>query len=304
MDRLNLWVERYLFDPNFFDKILSYLLLPLSLIYYIVVTLKRKLSKEIDFNIKIISIGNITVGGSGKTPFSIAIAKELNNPFIILRGYGRASKGLIVVSNKGNILVDVATSGDEAMLLAKRVSSATIIVSEDRTKAILKAKEMGAKVIILDDGFSKHYIKKFNILLKPSYNLSNSFCLPSGAYREPVSSYNLASIVAVEEVDYKRETKIINPTEKMLLITAISNPKRLDKFLPKEVIAKIYLPDHSYFDEKELQKLLLKYSATSILTTEKDLVKMDGFTLPISILKLELKISNKIKEKISEYLKE
>ncbi len=292
---ITLWVEKYLFTPSIFDKIISFILLPLSFLYCLIVILKRKFSKEIDFNIKIISVGNITVGGSGKTPFCIAIAKELKNPFIILRGYGRTSKGLIIVSEKGKILVDVKSSGDEAMLLAKSLNNASVIVSEDRIKAILKAKEMGASEIILDDGFSKHSIKKLNILLKPNYDLPNSFCLPSGAYREPISSYNLADIGAVEDIDYKRSVKIINKSSKMLLITAISNPKRLDKFLPKEVIAKIYYPDHSYFDENELKRLFSKHSATSILVTEKDLVKMQKFDLPISILKLELKISDKIK---------
>ncbi len=302
MLNLTLWIERYLFNPNFFDKLISYLLLPLSLIYCIIIILKKKFLKIIDFNIKIISIGNIIVGGSGKTPFTIAIAKNLKSVFIILRGYGRNSKGLIVVSNKGEILTDVEKSGDEAMLLAKSLPNSSIIVSEDRNKAILKAKEMCAKIILLDDGFSKHHIKKFNILLKPKYNLM-PFCIPSGVYREPISSYKLADIIAIEDVDYKRSVKIKNPTAKMILITAISNPKRLDKFLPKDIIKKIYYPDHSYFCELELKKTLKKHSATSILTTQKDFVKMENINLPISLMELNLNISNDVVNKIEEYLK-
>ena len=70
-----------------------------------------------DFGIPIISVGNLVVGGSGKTPFTIAIAKELKDVAIISRGYGRKSKGLIEVSRKGMILTDVEHSGDEPMLV-------------------------------------------------------------------------------------------------------------------------------------------------------------------------------------------
>jgi tetraacyldisaccharide 4'-kinase len=71
------------------------------------------------------------------------------------------------------------------MLLANSLKNATVIVSEDRVKAILKAKELGCKIIFLDDGFSKYQIAKFNILLKPKDEPTNNFCIPSGGYREP-----------------------------------------------------------------------------------------------------------------------
>ena len=74
----------------------------------------------------------------------------------------------------------------------------------------------------------------------------------------------------------------------MLLVTAISKPKRLDKFLPKSVIGKIYFADHHYFSKNELEKLIKKYNATSILTTQKDEVKMREFNLNISIMELEI----------------
>ena len=71
--------------------------------------------KKIDFGIPVISIGNLIVGGSGKTPFVIELTKDRENIAIVLRGYGRASKGLYIISDKGNILENVSISGDEAM---------------------------------------------------------------------------------------------------------------------------------------------------------------------------------------------
>ena len=157
---LHLWIEDYLFFPNTFQKIISFLLLPFTFIYMLIILTKRAMSKEIEFGIPIISVGNIIVGGSGKTPVTIKLASKYENACIILRGYGRASKGLYVVSLNGKILEDVKTSGDEAMLLANSLPKATIIVSENRIKAILKAKELGCKIIFLDDGFSKSFIQK------------------------------------------------------------------------------------------------------------------------------------------------
>jgi tetraacyldisaccharide 4'-kinase len=115
----------------------------------LIILIKRAMAKPIDFGIPIISVGNIIVGGSGKTPVTIKLASKYENVCIILRGYGRASKGLQIVSINGKIQVDVKTSGDEAMLLANSLPKATIIVSEDRIKAILKAKELGCKIIFL-----------------------------------------------------------------------------------------------------------------------------------------------------------
>ncbi len=87
----------------------------------------------------------------------------------------------------------------------------------------------------------------------------------------------------------------------MLLVTAISNPKRLDSFLPKGVVGKIYLQDHAYFDETTLKWELNRSGATSLLTTEKDEVKMLGFKLPLSVMRLRVEIEEKILNKIKSF---
>ena len=251
--------------------------------------------------IPIISIGNLIVGGSGKTPFTIALAKELKDVAVVLRGYGRESKGLRIVSQKGVIMSDVLKSGDEAMLLARSLPQSSIIVSEDRIKGIDKAKSLGAKVVLLDDGYSQVGIKKFDILLRPSMVFTNEFCLPGGPFREPPSYYKKADLVAVENVDFTRDVKIINKSDRMVLVTAISRPQRLEKFVPP-FIERIFFPDHYRFQERELAKIVREHNADSILTTQKDAVKMENFRVDLSVLVLEIKLSEKIITSVKEYI--
>ena len=302
--RIYFWVERYLFHPNGFQKFISFLLYPLSLIYCGYVILRRKSAHPKNYGIPVISVGNLIVGGSGKTPFTIALAKKLHaisDVAIVLRGYGRRSKGLIVVSQNGVIMSDVEKSGDEAMLLAKSLPHASVIVSEDRGKGVKKAKELGATVVILDDGFSKAGIEKFDILLKPSVVFDNEFCLPSGPFREPASLYRKADLTVVENVDFTRKVEILNRSERMVLVTAISKPERLEKFVPP-FIERVFFPDHYRFQERELAKILREYNADSILTTQKDAVKMEKFRIDLSILALEIELRPEIVESVKKYI--
>ena len=258
------------------------------------------MAKPIDFGIPIISVGNIIVGGSGKTPVTIKLASKYENVCIILRGYGRASKGLQIVSINGKIQVDVKTSGDEAMLLANSLPKATIIVSEDRIKAILKAKELGCKIIFLDDGFSKYQISKFNILLRPKDEPTNIFCLPSGGYREPKGFYAQADIELLEGTDFKRvinikkDGKMSELLTKTILITAISKPKRLLEYLPKD-IKMISFPDHYTFTKEDISKVQEEHKDFSFLTTGKDFVKLKEFNIKnLYLMDLEIEISKNV----------
>jgi len=104
--------ERLFFKPNYLDWVLIFLLSPLSLLYGFVMLLRRVITIKKAYSIPIISIGNLTVGGSGKTPFVIALAARYENATIISRGYGRESKGLVEVSRRGKVLTDVFNSGE------------------------------------------------------------------------------------------------------------------------------------------------------------------------------------------------
>ena len=300
---LTSFFERLFFKPNLLDWVLILLLFPLSLLYASIMFLRRLFSFKKSYSIPIISIGNLTVGGSGKTPFVIALAQNYDNVCIISRGYGRESKGLVEVSKRGKIASDVFSSGDEAMLMAKSLPKASVIVSEDREVAIKKAIKDGVKVIFLDDGFNRVNIKKYEILLFPK-KVVNYLTFPSGPFREFFFMKYFANLSLYESIDFKRIVEIENKTEKMLLVTAISNPERLNPFLPKGVIGQVYLEDHAYFNESQLRNKFLELGATSLLITQKDEVKMEGFQLPLSVMKLELEIKDSILENINTYIKE
>ncbi len=297
--RVLFWVEEYLFHPASKAQILLlFLLYPFSIIYSSIVLFRRKFAKQIEPPVPVVSIGNLTIGGSGKTPFLISLARDYQNIAIVLRGYGRDSKGLHLITKTTNIKI----SGDEAMLYARELPDAKIIVSEDRIEGIEYAYELGCKAVFLDDGFSKSYIKKLDILLRPNPEPRFNFTLPSGAYREPKFLYKSADLVVEEGVDFSRVVSIENPTNSMLLVTAISKPKRLDSFLPKVLAGKIYFIDHYKFTKKELVILMKKHHATSILTTQKDMVKMEEFGLNLSIMKLHVEITPQIKDRVNCYL--
>lgn len=293
------WVEEYFYNPNLFQKVISVLLLPLSWIYCLIMYLRFKNSTPNDFGIDIISVGNLSVGGSGKTPLVTALASQYEDVAIILRGYGRDSQGLYIVKDKETILCDVGISGDEAMIYAHKVPKSIVIVSEDRKKAILKAKEMGAKIVFLDDAYSKHDIQKLDLLIDV-YSKNNS-CLPSGPFRERLWGSKEVSVLK-EGQDFKRVVELKNKSDRMSLITAIARPERLNRYLPS-VVSKNYFEDHYKFSKKELEDILLKDNSDSILVTYKDFVKVENFNLPLSLLDMHVEVDDKVFKTIDNYRK-
>ncbi|EJP75597.1 MULTISPECIES: tetraacyldisaccharide 4'-kinase [Campylobacter] len=291
---LHTWANRYFYRPSLPQKLLAYALLPLSLVYTAIIWIKKISSCKKDFGIKILSVGNLSLGGSGKTPLCIAIANEFKGAFIVLRGYKRATKGMLVVCKNGEILADTRTSGDEAMEYAISVKDANVIVSENRDEAIEFAKNAGARYVLMDDGFGKFHIKKFDILLRPAPKPALNFTIPSGAYRYPVSFYKFADFIAEPGQTHFRKSRIENPTPKMVLVTGIANPARLEPFF-KDTLAQIFYPDHYSFCKDELAQILKEREASSLLMTRKDYVKVRDFGLPISLITLETTLSEEFK---------
>ncbi|QKF71070.1 tetraacyldisaccharide 4'-kinase [Campylobacter geochelonis] len=302
--KFHAWIDRYFYTPSFSQKLLAQILAPLSILYALVVTVKKRFSKEVDYKIPIISVGNLTLGGSGKTPLTKAIFLKFSpkfKTFIILRGYKRNSRGMHIVALDGKILVDIKTSGDEAMEYALGLQNANVIVSEDRVIAIKEAKKLGAKLILLDDGFSKFNIKKFNILLVPKPKPAINLTLPSGAYRYPLSFYKFGDFIP-KQSDIKKTSTIKNPTKRMVLTTAIAKPNRLKEHF-SSCVGKEFFPDHYEFKKDELEEILKRYNATSLLVTAKDYVKIKDFNLPLSLINLELELSSEFEKKISSFIK-
>ncbi|MDD2830101.1 MAG: tetraacyldisaccharide 4'-kinase [Sulfuricurvum sp.] len=292
-----LWGEQYLYHPTRIQKILSFLLLPFTLLYCLIAYIRYLRSRAKNFGIPVVSVGNLTVGGSGKTPLVMELSRHFKRPAIVLRGYGRQSRGMVVVKDR-TILCDVVQSGDEAMLYAQSLPHAVVIVSEKRERAIAEALSMGCDMVLLDDGYGKHSIKKLNLIIH--VKTPNTFCLPSGPYREKLWSRKNVVIVREEE-SFKRHVSITNPTETMVLVTAIARPERLDPYLP-DVVEKVYFEDHHFFSEHELGEILKRHNATSLLVTRKDLVKMSSFKFNYSILELSLELDETLITTVKEYV--
>ena len=292
------WVEEYFYSPNLLQKLISLLLLPLSWLYCAVMWLRFKSKTPQDLGIKIISVGNLSVGGSGKTPLVTALALKYENAAIVLRGYGRDSEGLHVVKDKKTILCDVGVSGDEAMIYARKLSNAIVIVSEDRIKGIKKAKEMGAEILFLDDAYSKHDIEKLDLLIEVTSE--NSSCLPAGPFRERLWADKKA-VVLKDGIDFKRVVVVKDRCDKMSLLTAIARPQRLDKYLP-QVVSKNYFEDHHSFTRGELEDVLSRDSSDSLLVTYKDFVKVESFGLPLSLLDLDVEVDDRVLQIIGNYI--
>ncbi len=286
MKRIYSFFEEMLFYPKWYHYPFILLLLPFSFIYMIIAHFKFPRKYE-NLGIPIISIGNIIIGGSGKTPLTKAIINHYKDKktAVILRGYKRKSRGLVVVKNFEKILTDVNISGDEAMEIAK-FTNAAVIVSEDRKKGILKAKEMGADFVILDDGFDKPY-KKLNIIIDKK--IKNPFVLPAGGYRYPRIALRFADVVLE---NLKKEVKV---PDGEILISGISNPKRLLKYWNKDYK---FFPDHYEYKWEDLEK----YKNKTIVTTAKDYVKLEKFPLNLKIMELNVKIPEFLIKKIDEYL--
>ena len=341
-----LLIERNLYDPSPAWLALGVILAPLSMLYTFIVCLKRLFAKPQSFKIPIISVGNLTLGGSGKTPLARALFKEFSGEFktcIILRGYGRKSRGLLEVALGGRILCDVRQSGDEAMEYALSLRGANVIVSEDRAAGILRAQTLGFELVILDDGFSKFNIAKFDILLRPQSAPKFPFCLPFAAYRYPPFFYKFADFIPapsdisqgfkivsaadlqgalngtdeisnsvadeISNLNPAAADKILNSKEtglegsRTILISAIAKPWRLQAFLPL-VKAHAFFPDHYDFKREQIENLMQNHGADRILCTLKDYVKLKDFGFEISVISLSLRLSERFCEKIQNYVKQ
>jgi tetraacyldisaccharide 4'-kinase len=157
----------------------------------------------------VVSVGNLTVGGSGKTPTVAYLASLLaglgERPAILSRGYGRQrpEDGVVVVSTPDAILADVARAGDEPLMLATAVEQACVLVAADRFLAgRLAERRLGATVHLLDDGFQHFQLARdVDLLLVDPADLEDARLLPRGRLREPLTAAANADAALVSDGD-------------------------------------------------------------------------------------------------------
>ena len=292
----------YFIKPKFWDKknnsLLSILLYPLSIFYYFTNILRKKISITKKFEIPIICVGNIYIGGTGKTSIAIEISKILNKfkkICFLTKGYGRKSNKDIYLNEVNASNQNTEDTGDEPLLLNK---FGHVYISNNRVTAINNIIKLGYDAIILDDGFQDHQIfKSLNILCFDSKNwIGNGNLIPSGPLREPITSIKLANFIFIKgeknqviEKEIKKisqniqiiytENKIKNietlRNKNFVAFTGIGNPYSFFNTLLSndiKIIKQIIYPDHFQFTEKNYKILFqeAENNNCNLITTEKD----------------------------------
>lgn len=201
-------------------KNIRFLLFPITIIYFILIRIRNfmfdkqiLIFKSTKFDIPVISVGNITVGGTGKTPFIEYLICLLSNDYkitTISRGYGRKTKGIVIANQQ----TKVEEIGDEPMqFLTKFYPKINVAVGEERAIAIphLLAEKPETQVVLLDDAFQHRYVKPHFSILLIDYNrlVFNDFLLPVGMLREPIYGINRADVIIITKcptsIGYKKE---------------------------------------------------------------------------------------------------
>ncbi|MDA3843951.1 MAG: tetraacyldisaccharide 4'-kinase [Candidatus Kapabacteria bacterium] len=158
----------------------------------------------VGLSIPVFSVGNISAGGTGKTPFTIMLAKFLKDcghrPAVVGRGYRRKSRGEVVVSDGKSILCDAETGGDE-MLLVAQAAKVPVIAHDKKYIGALSAEKMfGIDCLIIDDGFQHRYLARdIDIVLIDRNTLDNPHVWPKGRLREPIEFIAEADIIVCPE---------------------------------------------------------------------------------------------------------
>jgi tetraacyldisaccharide 4'-kinase len=163
--------------------------------------------RSVDLPRPSVSVGNLTFGGTGKTPFVEFLARrfrfEGRLPAVLSRGYGRRSRGVVVVSAGEGPLVPPEEGGDEPVALARRLPGVLVVVGERRSEAARRAADLGADLFILDDGFQHLAVRRdVNLLLLDARDpFGGGSPPPGGRLREPLSALRRADALVFTRVD-------------------------------------------------------------------------------------------------------
>lgn len=247
----------------------------------------------------VVSVGNLSVGGAGKTPFVIALGEMLTARGIrfdvLSRGYGRSTRGVLVVEPTGH----ATDFGDEPLLIARRLGVPVIVGASRYAAGQVAEQKFQSQLHILDDGFQHRSLaRSFDIVLMTERDFDDRL-LPSGRLREPLSSLRRAdAIVLPEELSAQNEAierlaahgkliwrmqrKVFVPAESVapIVFCGIARPKQFFAQLRAAGIApaaEVEFRDHHAYTRRDIERLLAmrgKLGAGGFLTTEKDSVNL------------------------------
>lgn len=315
----NLWYTK----KNF----LIYLLVPLAIFYKAIIFLRRLLYqsgfKKISyFPVPVIIVGNITVGGTGKTPLVIWLAEQLKaagyKPGIVSRGYGGKSKHYPCFVAQDSAATQV---GDEPLLIHRK-TLCPVVVDPNRVRAVqMLLNKTDCNVVISDDGL-QHYALGRAVeiaVIDGERRFGNGFCLPAGPLREPVSRLKTVNFIVTNGLAKNGEytmqlipkdfRQIINPSNTHFInqtnihaIAGIGNPQRFFNTLRNMGLNIIEhpFPDHHNFQPQELD-----FGPDAIVVmTAKDAIKCEKFANSgYWYLDVEAEISDNLLRKLLEQLK-
>ncbi len=309
---------------------INYWLLPLSWLYGLVVSIRNLMFdagalKSKTFPLPVICVGNITVGGTGKTPhteYLIRMLSEKHQVAVLSRGYKRQSEGY-VLATPTTPMTDI---GDEPYQMKHKFPQIHMAVDKDRCHGIaeLMKKEVQppTDVVILDDAYQHRYVKAgLNILLMDYHRLIYlDKLLPAGRLRESSSGTKRADIVIVtkcprditpiERKGIERSLNIENWQKiffstytypdnmkgigsNPLLVTGIASPEQmiydLQKIVPEFDV--MSFPDHHHFTENDINNIRTRAAGRTILTTEKDSTRLHGLE-NVKVIPIEVEFIN------------
>ncbi len=322
---------------------------PFSLLYGIAVSLKnlfydKKIIKPARISGKIISVGNISIGGTGKTPLVTALATMVKEAgyrtAVISRGYGGKTRGTICVSDGKNILSSPEESGDEPLLHARNLPEIPVIVDPDRIRAARYAeKHFHSEVIVLDDAFQHRKINRDIdiITINAADPWGNSMLLPGGPLREPLKNLKRGDLFIITHADnniniekiksvikkYSRNRVFLTchrpqsfftlphkhiplsrlKDQPVLAFSGIAYPDLFRKTLfdlKCDIKQFLSFPDHHYYtaaDKKTIWRNALQNKVKAVITTEKDVMRIDTWNkknIPLYYLKIKLNFMSEL----------
>lgn len=287
----------------------------------------------------VISVGNISFGGTGKTPFVIFLSNFLKkngiSSIILTRGYKRKTKEQKILTQDSISSVSIVEFGDEPYILAKRTQS-TIVISKKKFKALPNIEKMlDIQVVIIDDGFQHLKIKRdLDFVLLDRETIENPFVFPFGALREPIEALRRADAIVYNDsvnlpinliklfsdkllikikkvidyfidIDEKEIPPQMVPSKSTILLSGIGQNSQFFFTIQKmgfTILEHLTFRDHKWYCERDLRYIISrckKLNCTQIITTEKDFYKLLVFK--ILFLKAGISLySTKLDIEISE----
>lgn len=283
----------------------------------------------------VISVGNLSMGGTGKSPVVAEITRWLvargERPAILSRGYGRADAvdGVVVVSDGLRTLASIDRAGDEPLMLARQVPGAIVCVSPDRHLAgTLAERQLGCTVHVLDDGFQHIDLdRQLDVLVTTVGEIPQGRVIPAGRLREPADAAARAHVLVVSgatagaaaaeawalgislscgavrtldaPIPLGREdaSRIEPPSGSVMAVAGIANPERFSASLKDAgwaIGASMAFPDHHRYSRADVEHMASRFresGATSVLTTDKDAVRLEAVgPFPFPLFRVPLRL--------------